>query len=75
MLQDPQAFIQQDFYNKLKEGKEDLLVLEENISIKVLSFNYTNMYWIEKKRGQVIRTKQFIHPKLPVLSIDFIYKY
>lgn len=75
MFQDPQAFVEQEFSSKLMEGEDNLLIHEENIIIKILDFSYTNLYWIEKKRGKVIKSQQFVHPKLPILTIDFIYKY
>ena len=75
MLLDPQAFVEKDFTSTLKEADNDLLVLQEEITIQSLNSSYINRYWVEKKRGMVIRSQQNIHPMLPRLTIDFIYKY
>ena len=73
MLKDPTAFIEQKFYTQLIQ-KTDSLELIESIEIDVLNLKYSNSYVIDFKSGRTIKSTQRIHPKLPEIKIDFIYK-
>ena len=74
MLQDPSAFIEHEFVISLiDEG--DTLLFEEKMKLEVLNSTYSNYYWLDKRSGMTILSKQKIHPMLPILRIDFVYKY
>ena len=74
-LYDPQAFIEQDFLISMVKQGDGYLLFEEQITIEVLDESYSNFYWLDSTSGLPRMTKQDIHPKLPTLRIDFIYKY
>jgi hypothetical protein len=74
-LKDPKAYIEQDFQISMVEEGEDFLLFEEKIVVKVLNTEYSNFYWLDRTSGLPKKTKQDIHPSLPTLRIDFIYKY
>lgn len=74
-LKDPKAYIEQDFQISMVEEGEDYLLFEEKIVVKVLNAEYSNFYWLDRISGLPKKTKQDIHPSLPTLRIDFIYKY
>lgn len=74
-LKDPKAYIEQDFQISMVEEGEDYLLFEEKIVVKVLNAEYSNFYWLDRTSGLPKKTKQDIHPSLPTLRIDFIYKY
>jgi hypothetical protein len=74
-LKDPKAYIEQDFQISMVDEGEDYLLFEEKIVVKVLNAEYSNFYWLDRTSGLPKKTKQDIHPSLPTLRIDFIYKY
>lgn len=74
-LKDPKAYIEQDFQISMVDEGEDYLLFEEKIVVKVLNTEYSNFYWLDRTSGLPKKTKQDIHPSLPTLRIDFIYKY
>lgn len=74
-LKDPKAYIEQDFQISMVEEGEDYLLFEEKIVVKVLNAEYSNFYWLDRTSGLPKKTKQDIHPSLPTLRIDFIYRY
>lgn len=73
MLKDPKAFIEQKFSTKLTR-QSNSLKLTESIEIDVLNLEYQNTYFIDLTSGRTIRSTQRIHPKLPEIRIDFVYK-
>lgn len=75
MLDNPRAFIEQGFKITLIEDADDSLLFEEEIIVSVLNSNYSNFYWLDKNSGRVIKSKQLIHPKLPKIRIDYVYKF
>lgn len=75
MLRNPQAFIEQEFTISIIKDEPETLLIEEKINVGILNSAYSNFYWMDKKFGKVIKSKQTINPKLPSLRIDFIYKY
>ena len=75
MLEDPRAFLEQKFKITLIDSSNDPLLFEEEISIPVLNKIYSNYYWVDRTSGRVIKSKQRIHPKLPKIRIDYIYKF
>lgn len=72
-LNDPEAFIEQRFSTYLSK-ENNKLKLEESIEIDILDLKYTNLYFVDPVSGRTIRSIQTIHPKLPKIEIDFIYK-
>lgn len=75
MLENPRAFIEQEFKIKLIDDGKGPLLFREEISIPILNNKYNNFYWMDRSSGRVIRSKQSIHPKLPKLYIDYVYKF
>jgi len=75
MLDDPRAFLEQDFKISLVKTLDDSLLFEEEIVTPVLNNHYSNFYWLDKNSGQVVKSKQFTHPKLPKIRIDYVYKF
>lgn len=75
MLDNPRAFLEQEFKITLVKNLDDSLLFEEEIITPVLNSHYSNFYWLDKNSGKVIKSKQSIHPKLPKIRIDFVYKF
>ena len=75
LLKDPRAFVEQDFSISIIQNSPSELLIEEKITMTILDRKYSNFYWVDKKSGKVIKTKQAINPKLPNVRLDFIYKY
>jgi hypothetical protein len=59
----------------LIDDEGDSLLFEEKMKLEVLNSSYSNYYWLDKRSGMAILSKQKIHPMLPILRIDFVYKY
>ena len=75
LLKDPRAFVEQVFSISIIQNSPSELLIEEKITMTILNRKYSNFYWVDKKSGKVIKTKQAINPKLPNVRLDFIYKY
>jgi len=75
MLEDPKAYVEQEFKIRLMNSSNDSLLFEEEINIPILNRNYSNYYWLDRTSGRVIKSKQLIHPKLPKIRIDYVYKF
>ena len=75
MLKNPQAFIEQEFYISNVEDTVDYLLFEEKVFTAILSAEQNNFYWLDKKLGRIVKTKQAVHPNLPKIRIDFVYKF
>lgn len=65
---------QETFIDFHFEGSIETTVVQENIYFHELSYRKQNFYWFGND-GKIKRTRQFINPKLPQLTIDFFYKY
>ena len=75
-LENPHAIIQQSLsFTKL--GLDDsvfgAMLYKESFSAGKLAWNKDNFYWVDTT-GRVIRTEQYIHPRMPKVVIDFYYK-
>ena len=57
--------IDPDFFNTMS--------YEEKFKSSKLSWNGRNNYWVDT-RGRVVKSKQFIHPMMPEISMEFYYK-
>lgn len=75
LLENPRAFIEHEFKISLVDDDSDLLLFKEEINIPILRRKYNNFYWMDRYSGRITRSKQFIHPKLPKIYIDYIYKF
>ena len=75
MLKNPQAFIEQEFYISNVEDTVDYLLFEEKVFTAILSAEQNNFYWLDKKLGRIVKTKQAVHPNLSKIRIDFVYKF
>ena len=49
------------------------MLYEETFNSGKLAFDGTNYYWVDPK-GRVIKTEQYIHPRLPKVVIEFYFK-
>jgi len=65
---------QETFIDFHFEGSIETTVVQENIYFHELSYRKQNFYWFGND-GKIKRTRQFVNPKLPQLTIDFFYKY
>lgn len=52
----------------------DAVVFEETLTIDALDISAINKYWVNDQ-NQVLVTKQFVHPFLSPLHLEFFYKY
>ena len=74
MLEDPEAYIEQMIYRDKFENEEFINVFEKVIS-NPIRWSHTNEYKFSKNLNMVTYTKQYIHPNLPALEIEFFYKF
>jgi hypothetical protein len=49
------------------------MLYTEDFTSGKLAFSGINYYWVDPK-GRVIKTEQFIHPRLPKVVIEFYFK-
>ncbi|MDA7797319.1 YjbF family lipoprotein [Gammaproteobacteria bacterium] len=81
-LKSPSAIIQQHYsvknigqdnsYIHLTEDASLTLYLEM-INTEVLKWTIENKYWLNKN-NRVLRSEQHIHPKMPLIRLEFYYK-
>ena len=74
VLEDPEAYIEQMIYRDKFENEEFINVFEKVIS-NPIRWSHTNEYKFSKNLNMVTYTKQYIHPNLPALEIEFFYKF
>jgi hypothetical protein len=55
-------------------GEVNSSLVEERLNLADLGSTYVNKYWIDENY-QTLSTEQFIHPFLPILKIDYFFKY
>ena len=75
-LDNPHAIIQQSlFYNQIgiDESYFNSMLYKESFSSGKLAWKEENSYWVDRA-GRVIKTEQYIHPRLPKVVIEFFYK-
>lgn len=75
-LDNPHAIIQQSlFYNQIgiDESYFNSMLYKEGFSSGKLAWKEENSYWVDRA-GRVIKTEQYIHPRLPKVVIEFFYK-
>ena len=75
-LSNPEAIISQE-YRLINRGIDvdyfNSMLYEESFTSGKLAFNGINRYWVDPK-GRVIRSEQYIHPRMPVVTMEFYYK-
>jgi len=75
-LSNPHAIISQNF-NLTEKGIDskyfNSMLYSEDFASGKLAFGGSNYYWVDP-RGRVIKTEQFIHPKLPKVVMEFYFK-
>ncbi|MDC0512700.1 YjbF family lipoprotein [Gammaproteobacteria bacterium] len=50
-----------------------LILYHETIHTDVLTWNIENKYWLDKN-NRVLKSEQLIHPKMPLVLLEFYYK-
>tara|TARA_Y100000389_G_scaffold204279_1_gene256026 strand:+ start:5368 stop:5976 length:609 start_codon:yes stop_codon:yes gene_type:complete len=81
-LVSPSAIVQQHYavknigqdnsYIHLNEDTALTLYLE-TINTSILKWEIENKYWLNKN-NRVLRSEQYIHPKMPLITLEFYYK-
>ena len=56
-------------------SKIEAIKIKEDVSIELIGWNESNYYYKDNSLGSIVKSKQYIHPRLPALSIEFYYKY
>ena len=60
-------------YKHLNESTSSALYIE-NMHTDILKWKFKNKYWVNLDNGRVLKSEQFIHPHLPLISLEFFYK-
>jgi len=68
-LTNPSAVVE----HTLQYTLTDRAILEK-VTIPSLNKNFVNYYYFNELNGRIVRTSQYIHPRLPRIDIDFYYK-
>ena len=55
--------------------KIETKVLKEFIDIPSIAWTKENSYYADMNSGLILKSEQFLHPRLPVARIEFYYKY
>lgn len=81
-LKSPSAIVQQNYTIK-NLGKDTdyvhlteeapLRLYVETINTDVLKWTIENKYWLNQN-NRVLRSEQYIHPKMPLVQLEFYYK-
>ena len=75
-LDNPHAIIEQSLTVTevgIDKSFFNTMLYKESFSSGKLTWNKDNFYWVDPT-GRVIRTEQYIHPKMPKIVIEFFYK-
>ena len=60
---------------KRLEAKIDVLRIKEVSNVSSIGWKDTNFYFKSLTSDEIVQTHQNIHPRLPVLKIEFYYKF
>jgi hypothetical protein len=60
---------------KRLEAKIDVLRIKEVSNVSAIGWKETNFYFKSLASNEIVQTHQNIHPRLPVLKIEFYYKF
>jgi len=55
--------------------KFNALRVREDVAIELINWKRSNYYYYNLDSNLVERTKQYLHPRLPVIHIEFFYKF
>ena len=75
-LDNPHAIIQQSLSTTevgIDQSFFNTMLYKESFSSGELTWNKDNFYWVDPT-GRVVRTEQYIHPRMPKVVIEFFYK-
>lgn len=75
-LSNPHAIVSQSFYIKeigIDSSYFNSMLYEESFDSGRLAWEEINRYWVDP-RGRVMKSEQYIHPRLPKITIEFFYK-
>ncbi len=68
-LTNPSAVVE----HRLQYTFTDQVILEK-VTVPSLNKNFVNYYYFNEPNGRIVRSSQYIHPRLPRIDIDFYYK-
>ena len=60
---------------KRLEDKIETLRIEESFSVPSIVWKETNHYFQSLSSSQIYETNQYVHPRLPLMKIEFYYKF
>jgi hypothetical protein len=69
------AFRSKEVKIKRLEAKIDVLRIKEVSNVSAIGWKETNFYFKSLASNEIVQTHQNIHPRLPVLKIEFYYKF
>ena len=69
------AFRSKEVKIKRLEAKIDVLRIKEVSNVSSIGWKETNFYFKSLTSDEIVQTHQNIHPRLPVLKIEFYYKF
>jgi hypothetical protein len=69
------AFLSKEVQIKRFEAKTKVLRIKETTNISSIGWKETNFYFKSLNSDEIVQTHQNIHPRLPVMKIEFYYKY
>ena len=69
------AFRSKEVKIKRLEAKIDVLRIKEVSNVSAIGWKETNLYFKSLTSDEIFQTHQNIHPRLPVLKIEFYYKF
>lgn len=75
-LTNPHAIVSQSLYLKeigIDSNYFNSMLYEESFDSGRLAWEEINRYWVDP-RGRVMKSEQYIHPRLPKITIEFFYK-
>lgn len=72
MLQNPRAFVTQEAVLSSQKHNQNFKIYESVVT-KGFKWEFKNEYLINSN-GRTIYSRQFIHPKVPEIEIDFYYR-
>ena len=55
--------------------QHDLVRIEEQVDVPALNTQYTNIFWVEPARGEVVQTHQYLGPGLPIVQFTILKPY
>ena len=56
------------------DKEEEFTKVEEVIDAPLINWSEKNIYYLDKD-SQIFKTKQYVHPRMPVITIEYYVKY